>query len=70
MAAFVRFERPFDYSPVGAAWARSYASGWTILVPEDQASAAEAAGAGERVAREDIDPEDERVFPPAEKARR
>lgn len=69
MASFVRFVRDFDYSPPGAAWGRSYAAGWTVLVPDDHADAAEAAGAGERVEREDIDPDDERVFPqgPVEK---
>ena len=87
MASFVRFVRDFDYSPPGAAWGRSYAAGWTVLVPDDHADAAEAAraisdmlerrvfgdaeaaGAGERVERKDIDPDDERVFPqgPVEK---
>lgn len=61
MASFVRFLRRFDYSPPGARWARGYAEGWTILVPETHASAAEAAGAGERVPRDQVDRSDPRV---------
>ena len=41
MAAFVRFARPFNYSPLGARWAIGYAAGRTVLVPEPHATAAE-----------------------------
>jgi hypothetical protein len=61
MASFVRFHRAFTFSPPGARWARGYAEGWTILVPETHASAAEAAGAGERVPRAEVNRSDPRV---------
>ena len=61
MAAFVRFARPFNYSPLGARWAIGYAKGYTVLVPEPHARAAELAGAGVRVPRDQVDPADPSV---------
>lgn len=61
MASFVRFRRAFIYSPPGARWGRGYAEGSIVLVPEEHATAAEAAGAGVRVPRELVDRSDRRV---------
>ena len=61
MACFVRFHRAWTFSPLGARWGRGYAEGWTVLVPEAHARAAEAAGAGERVPRDQVDRSDPRV---------
>jgi hypothetical protein len=58
MASFVRFDRTFYFSPVGARWGRRYEPGWTILVPETHAVAAVIAGAGRRVPRNQVDRND------------
>ena len=61
MASFVRFHRAWTFSPLGARWGRGYPEGWTVLLPEAQARAAEAVGAGVRVPRELVDRSDPRV---------
>lgn len=61
MAAFVRFVRPFNFSPLGARWAIGYAAGRTVLVPEPHATAAERVGAGVRVPRDQVDRADPSV---------
>jgi len=61
MAVFVRFVRPFNYSPLGARWAIGYAAGRTVLVPEAHVRAAERVGAGVRVPRDQVDRTDPRT---------